>query len=257
MWLPGEVSSGTTVKEQTATFQIQRSKDRYFADHGWLRSFHSFSFADYYDPMNQNWGALRVFNDDYIAAGQGFPTHPHRDMEIVTYVLRGELEHKDSMGNHGVVHAGGIQYMSAGSGVQHSEFNASKTDELHLVQMWVMPATLGAAPGYGQEEFPTEARTDRWLTVASGRASDTTAVRLRQDAALHVARITPGRPLDYSFANGRYGFLFVAEGSVAIDGETLGAGDAVRMHVSSSSPQGERLNILGEGELVLWNVPAL
>ena len=237
-------------QQHTATFNIQRSGQRYFGDHGWLRSYHSFSFADYYDPANQNWGALRVFNDDYIAAAQGFPAHPHRDMEIVTYVLRGELEHQDSMGNRGVVGPGGIQYMSAGTGVRHSEFNHSKTDELHLVQMWVMPARAGEEPRYGQAQFDTAERSDRWLTVASGRAHDNTAVRLRQDAAMHVSRITPGAALEYAFDAERYGFLFVADGSVSLNGELLTAGDAVRMHALP------RLAIAGEGELVLWDVPA-
>ncbi|HXN08473.1 MAG TPA: pirin family protein, partial [Candidatus Acidoferrales bacterium] len=127
----------------TPTFSIQRGQDRYCADHGWLKTCHSFSFADYHDPNNQNWGALRVFNDDRVAAGQGFPPHPHRDMEIITYVVSGELEHQDSMGNRGVVGPGGIQYMSAGTGVRHSEFNYSKTDELHFIQMWIVPPKTG------------------------------------------------------------------------------------------------------------------
>src|SRR5476651_1279036 len=134
------IACGGRMKSGTATFSIQRSGERYHADHGWLKTYHSLSFADYHDPANVNWGALRVFNDDYIAAGQGFPLHPHRDMEIITYVLSGQLEHKDSMGNRGVVGPGGVQFMSAGTGVRHSEVNPSPVAELHLVQMWILPA---------------------------------------------------------------------------------------------------------------------
>src|ERR1700680_3120187 len=160
---------GSEMTTKTASnFQVQRASERGFFDHGWLQTYHSFSFADYADPENLNWGALRVFNDDVIAPGQGFGTHPHRDMEIVTYVLEGELEHKDSMGNQGVVHPGGVQYMSAGSGVRHSEFNHSQTAPLHFVQMWVLPSRTGVSPAYGQREFDSAARLNRWLPIASG-----------------------------------------------------------------------------------------
>src|ERR1017187_5924315 len=136
------------MQAKPSIFDIQRSRDRFFADHGWLKTYHSFSFADYYDPHNLNWGALRVLNDDRIAPSQGFPTHAHRDMEIITYVISGELEHKDSMDNHGVVKDGGVHFMSAGPGVRHSEYNGSATKELHLVQMWLTPGKKGTKPSY-------------------------------------------------------------------------------------------------------------
>ncbi|BDE07317.1 hypothetical protein WPS_25930 [Vulcanimicrobium alpinum] len=234
---------------QTApVFAIQRAKDRAFFDFGWLQTHHSFSFADYYDPENLNWGALRVFNDDVVQPGKGFGTHPHRDMEIVTYVLRGELEHRDSMGHHGVVAPGGVQYMSAGTGVQHSEFNHSQSRDVHFVQMWVLPRSYGEAPAYGQHTFAEDERRNRWLTIASGQSGIEAPVSLRQDATVRVARLEDAA-LEYALDPSRYGFLFVAEGTVTANGETLGAGDAVRIH-------GVRdLAVRGSGELVLWDVP--
>jgi hypothetical protein len=229
-------------------FTIQRAADRARFDFGWLETHHSFSFADYYDPANLNWGALRVFNDDTVQPGKGFGTHPHRDMEIVTYVLRGELEHRDSLGHHGVVAPGGIQYMSAGTGVRHSEFNHSQDNDVHFVQMWVMPRSYGETPAYGQHSFDESARRNRWLTMASGENGIDSPVALRADATLRVAKLEDGA-LEYQFAAGRYGFLFVAQGEVVANGERLGAGDAARI----LGPQ--RLDVRGGGELVLWDVP--
>jgi redox-sensitive bicupin YhaK (pirin superfamily) len=237
------------MQASTKIFDIQRSNDRYFADHGWLRTYHSFSFADYHDPANVNWGALRVFNDDYVAAGEGFPTHPHRDMEIVTYVLDGYLEHKDSMGNHGVVGPGGVQYMSAGTGVRHSEFNHSSASQLHFVQMWVVPDRPGRVPAYGQRDFTLADRFDRWLDVAGGASLPSAAVQLGQDAGLRVARIEKST-LEHRFAAGRLGFLFVADGSVDANGAQLKHGDAVRIGGV------DQLTLRGSGEVVLWDLPA-
>ena len=237
-----------TVSPNTV-FAIQRANERYHGDHGWLRTFHSFSFADYYDANNLNWGALRVFNDDYIDGGQGFPTHPHRDMEILTYVLSGELEHRDSMGNQGVVGPGDVQYMSAGTGVRHSETNHSKTETLHLVQMWVMPSRTGETPLYGQRAFARDERTNRWLTIASGRPTIEAPIALRADASFAVARLE-NADLPYVFAPARYAFLFVAEGAITCNGETLGAGDGVRIAGL------DRLDLRGTGEVVLWDVTA-
>ncbi|MBV8689148.1 MAG: pirin family protein [Candidatus Eremiobacteraeota bacterium] len=233
---------------QQATFDIQRSQQRYFANHGWLQTYHSFSFADYFDPSNVQWGALRVFNDDRIAAAQGFPPHPHRDMEILTYVLSGELEHQDSMGNRGVVGAGGVQFMSAGTGVRHSEFNHSKTDELHLVQMWVLPGQIGTPPSYGQKDFTLADRDGRWLVVASGEKSVQAPIALTQDATFRVARLE-NLSLEHAFAPQRFGFLFVANGEVSANGSPLGAGDAVRIY---DIP---KLDISGSGEIAFWDSP--
>ncbi len=231
-------------------FLIQKSADRYFGDHGWLKTRHSFSFADYFDPKNLNWGALRVLNDDVVAGGQGFGTHPHRDMEIVSYVLSGALEHKDSLGNHGVVRPGGVQYMSAGTGVRHSEFNGSATEPVHFVQMWVVPNVMGAAPAYGQADFTQAERTNRWLTIASGRPGVAAPVALRADATLRVTRLEE-HELAIAIAPERFGFLFVANGEVTANGERLGTGDAVRMTGVS------HVALAGSAELVFWDVPAI
>jgi len=234
---------------QTAPiFTIQRAGERAFFDFGWLKTNHSFSFADYFDPENLNWGALRVFNDDTVLPGQGFGTHPHRDMEIVTYVLRGELEHRDSMGHHGVVAPGGVQYMSAGTGVRHSEFNHSQTGDVHFVQMWVLPRSYGEPPAYGQEAFDEDARRDRWLVVASGEDGVDAPVALRADATLRVAKLERAT-LVHALDPARFAFLFVADGAVVANGETLTAGDAVRIHGVHD------LAVSGNGEVILWEVP--
>jgi quercetin 2,3-dioxygenase len=232
------------------TFAIERSKDRAHRDHGWLNAYHSFSFGDYYDPKNESWGALRVFNDDTIAAGEGFPPHPHRDMEIVTYVLQGELAHKDSMGNHGVVGPGGVQFMSAGTGVTHSEFNNSATEPLHLVQMWVIPGRIGEAPSYGQMSFEPEQRKNRWLPIVSGQEAVEAPIRITQDATFSVSRLEDTQ-LVYEFAQNRYGFFFVADGTVEANGEVLQRGDALRLY------DVRRLATSGRGELIVWDVPRL
>jgi len=237
-----------TLSPPPKTFAVQRAGQRFFADHGWLKTYHSFSFADYYDPNNENWGALRVFNEDYIGAGMGFPTHPHRDMEILTYVFSGELEHQDSMGNRGVVKAGGVQFMSAGTGVRHSEFNARKDLELHLVQMWVLPGRVGTAPTYGQADFTRENRLNRWLTVATGEKNVEAPIALTQSATLRVLRLE-NHAERHTFQPQRYGFLFAGEGEIDANGERLAAGDAVRMY------DVERLELKGSGEIVLWDLP--
>ena len=233
---------------KTPIFSIQRSGERFCADHGWLKTCHSFSFAEYQDPNNLTWGALRVFNDDRVAAGEGFPTHPHRDMEILTYVLSGELEHEDSMGNHGVVGPGGVQYMSAGTGVRHSELNHSKTDELHFVQMWVLPPKAGLPSQYGQRDFTVKNRLGQFFLAASGRAQ--APIALQQDASLSISRLEDSTA-SYVFETDRLGFLFVAEGAVVANGQTLRSGDAVRMAGISG------LEVRGSGELLLWDVPDL
>ncbi len=212
--------------------------------------FTRFRFAEYYDPRNVQWGALRVFNDDYIDGGAGFPAHPHRDMEIVTYVLSGELAHKDSMGNHGVVGPGGVQFMSAGTGVRHSEFNNRSDEPLHLVQMWVLPGKTGQPPSYGQMDFAADERRDRWLTIVSGQEHVDAPIRITQEATFAVARLESGIVV-HEFAPRRFGFLFVADGVVDVNGETLQKGDSVRLYDVA------RLGAKGHGEIVLWDLPAV
>lgn len=229
---------------------IQRSKDRAFFDMSWLQTYHSFSFADYFDPANLSWGALRVFNDDVIAPGKGFGTHPHRDMEILTYVLEGELEHKDSMGNVGVIRPGGVQYLSAGTGIKHSEYNHSAENPVHLVQMWVLPRAQGLEPRYGQVDYTLDERRNCWLPIASGEANVAARIALWQDATAYVARLED-TTLRYALRPSRYGFLFVAGGSLKLNGETLEAGDAARLSGALE------VELSGTGEAVLWDVPPL
>jgi len=231
-----------------SNFAIQRSGERAFIDHGWLQTYHSFSFADYVDPTNENWGALRVFNDDVIGAGQGFGAHPHNDMEILTYVLEGELEHKDSMGNVGVIEPGAVQYLSAGTGIVHSEYNHSKEHPVHLVQMWVAPRARNLTPQYGQVDYASEDRHNRWLPVASGQAGIESKIGIWQDATCYVARLADAA-LSHEVVSGRFAFLFVAAGEVRANGETLHKGDAVRI----AGPLA--LALRGTGEVVLWDVP--
>jgi quercetin 2,3-dioxygenase len=232
------------------TFDVVRSGDRAHADYGWLDTYYSFSFADYHDPKNLNWGALRVFNDDTIEPGSGFPPHAHQDMEIVTYVISGELAHRDSMENQGVVGPGGIQFMSAGTGVRHSEYNNSRRDPLHLVQMWVVPGKLATPPSYGQMAFDESQRHNRWLAVVSGEPQSAAPIRITQTATLRVARVD-GATISADFAPKRYGYLFVAQGDVEANGEALHAGDSVRLY------DVPRLDVSGTGELVFWDLPAL
>lgn len=229
-------------------FAVVPAAQRAHVDAGWLETYYSFSFADYYDPANQNWGALRVFNDDTIQGGEGFPTHPHRDMEIVTYVLSGELAHRDSMGNHGVVGPGGVQFMSAGTGVRHSEYNNRRDEPLHLVQMWVLPGRLGTPPSYGEMAFDVAQRRNRWLDVASGVTGVDAPIALTQSATFSVAQLE-GATLEKTFAPKRYGFLFVAKGSAQANGERLSAGDSVRLY---DIP---KLSVSGDAEVVLWDLP--
>jgi len=230
-----------------STFAVQRSAERAHFNHGWLDTYHSFSFADYRDPHNTHWGVLRVFNDDRVAPGQGFPMHPHHDMEILTYVLSGQLEHQDSMGNRGVVGPGGVQYMSAGTGVRHSEMNHSADAELHFVQMWVLPASADAKPQYGQKDFAVEERLGNWLGVATGMPGGYAPIKIGQSAAFYVLRLEGGSSAR-AFAANRYGFLFVAAGDVVANGVELHAGDAVRMAGV------DRLEVSGSAELLLWDL---
>jgi hypothetical protein len=239
------------------SFAVQKSSERFFGDHGWLRTYHSFSFAEYHDPSNVQWGALRVFNDDRVAPGNGFPTHPHANMEIVTYVFDGRLEHRDTLGSHGIVEAGGVQYLSAGTGLRHSEYNASETHELHFVQMWVLPGARDAKPTYGQVDFDIEARRGRWLAVASGETADA-PIRLTQKATLRVARLEDGAAVDYRFAPERFGFLFVGVGQAAVSAidaagrrhsAQLESGDALRVRDLAA------FTVSGAAELVFWDVP--
>jgi redox-sensitive bicupin YhaK (pirin superfamily) len=204
--------------------QLRKSSERGHADHGWLLAKHSFSFADYYDPSNMGFSALRVINEDRVHPGQGFGTHPHRDMEILTYVLEGQLEHKDSMGNGSVIRPGDVQYMSAGSGVLHSEFNPSAKEALRLLQIWIIPNVKNAPPRYGQKTFTVEERLGRLRLVASPDGAQD-SIAIRQDAKLYAGLLDPKSTAELGLAKGRQAWVQVAAGSLDLNGRTLSQGD--------------------------------
>jgi redox-sensitive bicupin YhaK (pirin superfamily) len=208
--------------------RVRRAAARGHADHGWLDTYHTFSFADYYDPEHMGFRALRVINEDRVQPGQGFGMHGHRDMEIVTYVLAGALEHRDSLGNGSLLRAGELQRMTAGTGVRHSEFNPSTTEPVHLYQIWLLPERPGLPPSYEQRRFEPESQKSQWLLVASpdGRQGSLT---IRQDAELSLAVLEPGQTLTYSLAPGRHGWLQVLRGRVEINGMALEAGDGASL----------------------------
>jgi len=214
---PNELSS--------AMMTIRKSNERGHAEHGWLDTYHTFSFADYYDPNWMGFRSLRVINDDLILPGQGFGMHPHRDMEIITYVLQGALAHKDSMGNGRVIKAGEMQYMSAGTGVLHSEFNPANNEATRLLQIWIVPDQKGVKPGYAERSLmEAEPGKLHLMTSKTGREG---SVPIHQDADLWLGRLNPGQQVSHSLAANRYAWLHVAEGEVTVNGKTLNTGDAV------------------------------
>ena len=205
---------------------IIRSDSRGAADHGWLKSRHTFSFADYHNPSMMSFAKLRVVNEDWIEPGRGFDTHPHRDMEIITYMIDGALEHKDNMGNGSVIRPGELQRMTAGTGIMHSEFNHSMDDEAHLLQIWILPEQNGLEPGYEQKLFPPEEKSNHWRLVGSRDGRDG-SLTIHQDVNLYSTELDENTALDYEFNGQRRGFLQVVHGSVDIAGQTLVAGDAI------------------------------
>ncbi len=204
---------------------IIRSSSRGTADHGWLKSRHTFSFADYHNPSMMGFAALRVVNEDWIEPGKGFGTHPHRDMEIVTYMIDGALEHKDNMGNGSVVRPGELQRMTAGTGILHSEFNHSNKDQAHLLQIWILPEQEGLEPGYEQKLFPSEQKRNRWCLVSSRDGRDG-SLTIHQDLNLYSTVLDENVEIEFEFDEVRRGFLQVVLGTVEIDGVELVAGDA-------------------------------
>jgi redox-sensitive bicupin YhaK (pirin superfamily) len=208
--------------------EIRRSTDRGYADHGWLRSYHSFSFADYFDPRHTEFGPLRVINEDRVVAGAGFGTHGHRDMEIISYVLEGALEHKDSTGTSSVIRPGDVQRMSAGRGVMHSEFNHSQSEPVHFLQIWIQPDVPGIAPGYEQKHFAATDKRGRLRLVASPDGTDG-SVTIRQDARLYAGLFAGAERDTLEVAPGRRLYVHVARGRVAANGTALAAGDALKL----------------------------
>ena len=203
---------------------VRKSEERGHSDHGWLKSFHSFSFANYHDPQHMGFGPLRVINEDRVQAGKGFGTHGHSDMEIISYVLEGELAHRDSMGNGSVIRRGDVQRMSAGTGVQHSEFNHSQTESVHFFQIWVFPNRRGLEPGYEEKHFDDDAKRGRLRLVASRDGRDGSVV-VHQDADLYAALLGNGDEVAHTTERTRKGWVQVASGNITVNGERLDAGD--------------------------------
>jgi len=228
---------------------LRKADSRGHADHCWLQSWHSFSFADYQDPAHMRFGTLRVINEDIVQPGAGFDTHGHRDMEIITYILSGHLRHRDSMGNGEDIRVGEIQLMRAGSGVQHSEFNPSDSEPVHLLQIWIMPDEQGLTPGYWQKAFPDDAKRGRWCLLVSPDAAHG-SLRIHQDARLSAAMLGGTETLDYPIPAGRRAYLHVARGSVQANGHELCAGDAL-MYVDV-----ERVSLAAgnEAEVLLFDL---
>ncbi len=211
---------------------IRKSEERGHADHGWLDSRFTFSFAEYHDPAHMGFRSLRVINDDTVAPGGGFGTHPHRDMEIITYILSGSLEHKDSMGNGRVISTGEIQYMAAGSGVQHSEFNPSEKEAVHLLQIWIKPDGMAAKPRY-EEKSLVKAKTGMWHLVASKTGRDK-SIAINQEADLLLAKLNAGDEVKHSLQPNRHAWVHVAEGEVTLNERQLKAGDAAALSDETS-----------------------
>jgi redox-sensitive bicupin YhaK (pirin superfamily) len=228
---------------------IRRADERGHADHGWLSSRHTFSFADYHDPKHMGFRALRVINEDRVQPGMGFGTHGHRDMEIVSYVLEGALQHKDSMGTGSVIAPGDVQRMSAGTGVLHSELNASKSELVHFLQIWIVPDRAGYAPGYEQKAFSAEEKRGRLRLVASRDGRDG-SLTIHQDASLYAGLLDHGEKATFVVPAGRHAWVHVARGVVTVDGQRLAAGDAAS--VDEAGP----LEVAGEdaGEVLLFDL---
>lgn len=205
---------------------VRRADDRGQFHHGWLETAHTFSFGDYHDPHWMQFRALRVMNEDTVAPGQGFGMHGHRDMEIITVVLSGTLSHRDSLGHEQALRPGEVQYMSAGSGIRHSEFNPSKTEPVHLYQIWLLPRQHGLTPGYAQRPFDVAERQGRWQAVAAGDGRDG-AITIQQDAAILLADLTAGQSLTYDLAPTRHAWLQVMSGTVSVLDQELSAGDGL------------------------------
>ena len=228
---------------------VRRSAERGGGDFGWLNSHFTFSFDQYHDPRFMGFRSLRVINEDYVAPAGGFPTHPHSDMEIITYVLEGNLEHKDSLGTGSVIRPGDGQRMIAGRGIRHSEYNPSKTERVHLYQIWILPEKKGLEPSYEQKSFPTDEKQGKLRLVASPDAKDG-SVKINQDARLYVTLLKPGEEVSHDFGKNRHGWLQVAKGSVELDDQTLNQGDGAAISDE------KRLRIKGtkESEVLLFDL---
>ena len=230
--------------------ELRPAAERGHANHGWLRSAHSFSFADYYDPQHMGFGPLRVINEDYIAPGKGFGTHAHRDMEIITYVLSGAIEHRDSLGNGSVIRPGNVQRMSAGTGVRHSEFNPSPAEETHLLQIWIEPNERNVAPSYEERHFDAAAKRGALRLIASSDGRDGSAT-IHQDTEVYAAILDGDTRVEHVLASERRAYVHVARGAVTVNGQRLANGDALKISAV------ERVEITqgDNAEVLLFDLP--
>ena len=229
---------------------LRRSQDRGHANHGWLDTYHTFSFADYVDPEHMGFRTLRVINEDRVAGGGGFPMHPHRDMEIITYIIEGELQHRDSMGTSSVIRPGEVQRMSAGTGVTHSEMNPSPVAPVHFLQIWILPAEQGIRPGYEQRAFPEAERRGRLRLLASSDGRDG-SVTIHQDARVFAGLFDGEERFRLPIARGRRGYVHVARGEVAVDGQRLVSGDAAMI----TDADGIVLSAGKDAEVIAFDLP--
>jgi len=241
------------VLEKTNTLTVRKSADRGHANHGWLDSYHSFSFSNYYDPAHMQYSVLRVINEDVVAPAKGFGMHGHNDMEIITYMLKGALQHKDSMGNGSVIKAGDVQRMTAGTGVRHSEFNASDKHCAHLLQIWLLPDRNNITPSYEEKHFDEASKKNQWRLVASSDAREG-SVLVHQDIDLYATLLDKDTTLTYAPRVGRSLYLQIASGEVRLNELTLSAGDAVMIDVAEDAP----IEIVShtDAEILLFDLPA-
>jgi hypothetical protein len=235
--------------------KIIRSPEHYKKDSDWLSTYHHFSFAEYFDPKNMNFGPLRVFNDDIIQPGTGFDFHFHSDMEIITYVIEGELEHKDDQGNHGVIYPSELQVMTAGSGITHSEYNHSKEKPVRLLQMWIFADTKNLKPSWGQKKYSKEQRLNKLLPVVfpMDRASDTkdNVLRIHQDALFHISTLTPENELGHELGNGRKAYVFVIDGEIKLNDNMMQTRDSARVENENNIT----IKAIKPTELILIDLP--
>lgn len=229
---------------------LRKSHDRGHAEHGWLQSLHSFSFADYHDPDEMGFSVLRVINEDWIAPGAGFPTHPHRDMEIITYVLEGTLAHQDSLGTGSRIQPGDVQRMSAGTGIAHSEFNASSSEPVHLLQIWIVPRQRALPPAYEQKHFPDASLKDNLHLVASPDGADG-SITVHQDVRLYAARLEAGTRIDTPRDPARHAYLQVARGELVVNGVPMEAGDGLKVTTESALD----IHARNHAEFLLFDLP--
>jgi redox-sensitive bicupin YhaK (pirin superfamily) len=238
-------------REKCTMFEVRKAQERGTANFGWLDSRHTFSFGEYYEPKHMGFGPLRVINEDRVSPGKGFGTHGHQDMEIISYVLEGALEHRDSIGTGSVIRPGEVQVMSAGTGIRHSEFNASQTEPVHFLQIWIIPDREGIAPRYEQKAFPDAEKRGRLRLVGSAEGRDGSVV-IHQDVRLFATRLDAGEQVTHALATGRRAWLQVVRGAVNLNGHDLGVGDGVAIDGEPSLKVSAKVD---GSELLLFDLP--